>query len=68
MAKFKWDTLIFWLIAIGALNLGLVAALNFDLVGTILGTYATYAYYAVGIAAAYVILGKLGVVKKKIDL
>lgn len=54
----KWlDTVAFTLVVLGALNWGLVALLNFNLVSTLLGVgtqLENWAYILVGASALYV--------------
>lgn len=54
----KWlDMLAFTLVVLGALNWGLVALLNFNLVSTLLGVgtqLENWAYILVGVSAVYV--------------
>lgn len=61
MARIKMkplDFVAYLLVSIGALNWGLVEALNFNIVETLLGfvgftAYALWIYLAVGVAGAY---------------
>lgn len=54
----KWlDVVAFTLVVLGALNWGLVALLNFNLVSTLLGVgtqLENWAYILVGVSALYV--------------
>jgi uncharacterized membrane protein YuzA (DUF378 family) len=52
MKKTKLDYLVLVLVIVGALNWGL-DALGYNVVDMLLGAYAVYAYYLVGLAGLY---------------
>ena len=55
-----WEKIAYVLVAVGALNWGLVEVLNFNLVTTVLGWvglagFATWVYVAIGLSGAWLL-------------